>query len=230
MHYKNVLLLLLVLVACGPSPTPTLTAKQIAQNASDKMSSVTSFHFSIELTGRRKTIDPLATLALRHAEGDVVRPNKAQSRIKVSLGGIIAEVRAVGIGEKQWLTNPLTQRWETAPAGWGYNPAVLFDAQTGLSSLLTRVEGLGRTSDETLDGQRHYRLSGKVAAQEAAMMTANMVSASDVSFTTWIGADDFLMRKIHIVEKGASEPESTEWDIVLSAFDKPVTIEAPSLK
>src|SRR5205823_6580904 len=109
-----------------------LTAEQIAQRSAERTSQINSFHFTIDLTGRAKTIDPLATLALRHAEGDVARPDRAQSKIKVSLSGIILEVQAIGIGSKQWLTNPLSQRWETAPENWGYNPSVLFDGQKGI--------------------------------------------------------------------------------------------------
>jgi LppX/LprAFG-like lipoprotein len=160
----------------------------------------------------------------------VVRPDKAQSKIKVALSGIIVEVQAVGIGDKQWLTNPLTQRWEAAPPNWGYNPAVLFDAQTGIASLLQRVADLTRAGDDALDGKTHYKLTGKIAGKDVAPMTAYMVTGSDVSFTLWVGADDFILRKVHISEKDAGESEATEWDIALSAFDNPVKIEAPVVK
>jgi len=228
--------LLVLLAACAPNaaptptPIPTPTPRQIAQQSATQMALIKSFHFSIDLTGRRKTIDPLATLVLRHADGDVARPDKAQSKIKVSAGGLIVEVQAVGIGDKQWLTNPLTQRWEEAPANWGYNPAVLFDTRTGLASLLQRVESLMRTADDSLDGKTHVRLTGKIAGTEVATMTAGMITGSDVSFTLWIGADDFILRKVHLTERDANEPEATEWDIVLSAFDKPVSIEPPVVR
>lgn len=229
MKLQLICLLILFITSCFPSPapvTPTPTPQQIAQKSSDRMTSINAFHFSIDLSGRRKTIDPLGTLALRHADGDVVRPDKAQSKIKVSLSGIIAEVQAIGIGDRQWLTNPLTQRWEEAPPNWGYNPAVLFDPKTGLASLLQRVESLSRVADESLDGKTHFRLTGKIAGQEVAPMSAGMITG-DVAFTLWIGADDFILRKVHLSEKETGETDATEWDILLSAFDKPVSIEPP---
>src|SRR2546430_11488325 len=142
---------LCLVVACTPNPTAVLTADQIAQRAADKMQTINSVHFSIDVTGRSKAIDALGTLLLRRAEGNVLRPDRAKSRLRVSLGGLLVEIQAVAIGEQQWLTNPLTQRWEPAPAGWGYNPAVLFDPQRGLASLLNRSRNLSRGADDTLD-------------------------------------------------------------------------------
>ena len=219
--------LLLFLSACAPAPTPVLTAEQIAQRSADRTAQINSFHFTIDLAGRAKTIDPLATLVLRHAEGDVARPNRAQSKIKVSISGLIIEVQAIGIADKQWLTNPLSQRWEAAPANWGYNPSVLFDGQKGIPALLHRVTGLTRLPDESFDGKTHYKLSGKISAQDAGPMTAYMVTGSDVTFTLWVGADDSLLRKVHITEKDTPDADPTEWDIVLSAFDTPVNIQPP---
>lgn len=207
-----------------------LTAEQIAQRSAQRSSQVNSFHFTIDLSGRPKTIDPLATLSLRHADGDVARPDRAQSRIKVSVSGLVVEVQAIGIGSQQWLTNPLSQRWESAPANWGYNPSVLFDAQKGIPALLQRVTGLTRLSDESLDGKLHYRLSGKINPQDVAPMTAYMVTGSDVTFTLWVGADDSLLRKVHITEKADAGADPTEWDIVLSNFDAPVTIQPPPVQ
>ena len=51
-----------------------------------------------------------------------------------------------------------------------------------------------------------------------------------ITFTMWLGVDDFLIRKIVITEKDANDPAATEWVMALSAFDKPVMIEAPSIQ
>jgi len=219
-------LALALLAACAPA-TPQLTAAQIAERAAARMAAVRSFHFAIEVSGQRKTIDPLGQLALRRAGGDVLRPDRAQSVIRVALSGFNVDVKAVGIGMRQWLTNPLSGRWEEAPAGWGYNPAVLFDAQSGLATLLKRVDGLARGGDEARDGQNHTRLSGSLPGRDVAPMTAYMVTGEQVTFTLWVGADDFVLRKIHLTERESAGADPTEWDIVLSAFDQPVTIEAP---
>ncbi len=222
-------LLVFALTACAPATPTPLSAEQIAQNAAEKSAGVSSFHFTIDLSGRPKTIDAVGTLALRHAEGDVVRPDRAQSKIKVALSGVIVEIQAIGIGNQQWLTNPLSQKWEQVPSGWGYNPAVLFDPQQGIASLLSRVKGLTRAEDDNLAGTPLYRLTGNIAGAEVAPMTANMVTGSDASFTLWIGSSDFLLRKVHISEKYDASSETTEWDITLSSFNQPITITAPSL-
>ena len=221
------LLLMFFLAACAPSPTPQLSAKQIAQQGSAKMLTIKTLHFTMDLQGRRKVIDPTGALVLRHAEGDLASPDKAKSQIKVAFSGLIVEVRAIGIGDKQWLTNPLTQRWELLPPNWGYNPAVLFDGQKGMTSLLARVDNLERAADENYEGKLHYRLTGKIAGQEIAPYTGYMITGSDVTFTMWIGAADFIIRKIVVTEKDANDSEATDWVMALSAFDKPVSIEAP---
>lgn len=217
-------LLLALLAACLPSASPPLTARQIASQSAARMVALRSLHFTIEVKGASKPIDPLGQLLLRRAEGDVVRPDRAQSRIRVALAGVIVEIQAISIGDTLWLTNPVTRRWEQAPPGWSYNPAVLFDSRQGLTSLLERA-ALERAPDESLDGKAHYRLTGELAGSELAPMTAGMITGA-VRFTLWIGADDFLLRRVHLTESGpGSEP--TEWDIVLSGFERPVTIEPP---
>ena len=59
-------------------------------------------------------------------------------------------------------------------------------------------------------------------------MTANMVTGSDVSFTVWVGADDSIVRRLHIRERNAGDKDSTEWEIVLSGFEQPLSIEPPT--
>ena len=95
---------------------------------------------------------------------------------------------------------------------------------------MRRATGLTRLADEALDGKPHYRLTGKIGAEDIAPMTAYMVTGSDVSFTLWIGAGDSLLRRVHITEKETVAADPTEWDIVLSAFDIPVSIQPPPVQ
>ena len=125
------------------------------------MLSAHSLHFIMELAGRPVFLDEPPSMALKRAEGDVVRPDQMRAIVKVSSFGLTSELGIVGIGNDQYITNPMNQQWEKlAPGvGWYFDPALLFDPQVGIEAILTGSEWSFGT-EEQIEEQVHHRLHG----------------------------------------------------------------------
>src|SRR5512136_2219771 len=124
---------LLIAASCGPSPAPTPVPTEVAGEAAAKMQAANSFHFVIAVTGKAAFLDANKTMALKKAEGDLVRPDRARAIAKVTTMGMASEIGIITIGEQQYATNPVTQKWQEVPpeARWDLDLARLFDAEDG---------------------------------------------------------------------------------------------------
>ena len=192
------------------------------------MMTTNSLHFVIELSGEETYLDSPQTLALRRAEGDLVRPDQMRGIVKVSSFGAVAEVAIIGLGDEQYITNPLNQQWVKLPPdyGWYFDPTLIFDPEYGIGPILNETAWTFG-AEEKIEGQPHRRLHGQLPAEQIAPLTAGMIRAGEVTMDAWVGQQDAYVRRIQIVELESDPEDPTHWLIEFSAFDKPVDIEAP---
>lgn len=223
----------LLVVSCrtptpGPTPTPTPSPVEIARRAGERMLSTSSLHFIIELSGRLTYLDSPPTLALKRAEGDLVRPDRVRGIVKVSSFGVVSEVAIIGLGDEQYITNPLNQQWERLPPGYGwyFDPILIFDPEHGIEPILNKTAWTFGTEEE-IEGQTHYRLHGGLSGEQISPLTSGMIGPGEVTVDAWVGQQDAYVRRIQIVELESDPENPTHWLIEFSAFDKPVDVEAP---
>lgn len=211
-----------------PTPSPTPSPVEIARQAGERMLSINSLHFTIKLSGRLTYLDFPPTLALKRAEGDLLRPDRVRGIVKVSSFGIMSEVAIIGLGDEQYITNPLNQRWEKLPPGYGwyFNPALIFDPEYGIESILSETAWTFGAEEE-IEGQAHHCLHGQLPGERVSPLTSGMIKSGEVTVDAWVGQQDAYVRRIQIVELESDPENPTHWLIEFSAFDKPVDIEAP---
>lgn len=237
------LILLLILVAisawlpaCSFATPPAPPPRDLVTQAAQKFQTIQSLHFVIEFSGDPTYLDRAHTLALRRVEGDVVRPDRMRATVKASLPGAFVQINAIGIGEQQFATNPLNNKWEKIPTEWGFNPAVLFQASSGLGALMMQAQNLTALADDNIENQRHYRLRGDIAGTSVAPITGWLVSEGNIQVELWISASDAAVHRIRLTEvlpnatpaRGTPIPP-TQWTIDLNKFDVPVEIKPPDL-
>ncbi len=188
-----------------------------------------SLHFIIELSGEEAYLDDSRTMVFKRAEGDLVRPDQVRAVVKVSSFGAVAEVAIVGLGDEQYITNPLNQQWVKLPAdyGWYFDPTLMFDAEVGIASTLNETAWTFGAEEEKIGGQPHCHLHGQLSAEQIAPLTAGMIGTGEVTLDMWVGEADGYVRRIQIVEPESDPQDPTHWLIEFSAFDEPVDIEAP---
>lgn len=219
--------LALLLLSCGrPAPPPA----EIAARAGQAMAQVQSFHFAITVEGGPAYIDPESSLSLRSMEGDLVRPDRVQARLKVGAAGLaVIELRFIGIGQDQFLTRPITGQWQPLPAGWGFDPTILFDPEQGIEAVLKRAQWQAQVGEERVGKARCYHLHGSAQGKDMAPITAWTIVAEQVEVEAWVGKGDSLLYQLRITEPPQEEGgHPIIWLLAFSAFDQPVTIERPA--
>lgn len=244
MSYRNFFLtgLLFVLsshllLACGGEPTPTATATpaispmEIATRAADVMLAAESLHFSIERGGALVYIDDNQLLAFKRAEGDFGLPDRLRATVRIITAFTPVNIGMIVLGGEQYATDPITGQWGLLPPEWGqFNLAVLFDPEVGLQRLLKDgIVDLALAGTEELEKQPHYHLTGWVNGERMSDATLGFIGDGDVEVEVWIGAEDFYMRRLYIVEPATDSADPTTWDMMFSRMGQPVEINAPPI-
>ena len=222
--------LLPLLAACASPPTPLPSAAQLLEQSARAMQNLRSVHFTIERSGAPAYVDPGNTFIFRRATGEFVAPDAARAAVRVIGPALVAEVNVVSIGDQYWETNPLTGQWASYP-GLGYNPASLFNAQTGLSALmrndLTDAQLMGLEELEDLPGAKLFHLTATAPGAPLMAMTADMIGRGRVTFDWWIEPDTYRVLRLRVVEPETDSHDPTAWVIDFDQFDAGVSIEPP---
>ena len=136
--------------------------------------------------------------------------------------GITVDLATISVGERTWLTSPLTGRWEELRAGTGFNPAIFFGPE-GWAPLLTED-----MSDAVVTGVSggEYVVTGRVAEHRVEFLTAGIATDQDVAIDLHIDAETLHLTHAEFTTVG--DEGTTDWEIDLFDFDEPVTIEPPT--
>ena len=226
------LFILLALASCSePDPTPP-PIEEIITAASDKMAGLDGFHFNINMSGLPVFLDGDQTLALGKAEGFYTKPDQAMGAVSIQAPGLVTNVDVISIGQRQWLTNILTGSWMEMPPEWGFNPAVLFDANHGFLAILTSdlrdpvvvgLEKLDKGPDEEL-----YIIEGTLAGARLADLTLGLLGPEDLDVRLWIHPDDHAVYRVIVTNPaGSNEENGSVWQLDFDQLGKTVTIEPP---
>lgn len=215
-----------------PAPTPTPTPQDIIQQAVDRLTTTSGFHFGVNLSGAPAYLDPTGTIAFRTAVGDFVAPDRAQAAVRAAAFGLLTDVNVISIGPDQWQTNILTKQWEQLPPDFGFNPGALFDAANGLPAILTAdLSNAALNGREKIEGgpdQELIVISGQVAGERLAVISGGLIGPQAVDVTLWIAPDTYEIVRILVNEP---EPDSEEgasvWQLDFSNYDQEVVINAP---
>ena len=227
------LLLLAIGLACTsqPAPTPTappesITAEEVMARAAKRFEALRSFHFKMTHQGGGTPI--VKSFEMEVAEGDVAAPDRMRANIEAKAGGLFLELSAISIGDSTYLTNPFTQRYEDLSDA--ITPGGFFDPAEGVGNIIREATNVSLMANETLDNVSVFHLAGTVLSEELKAITGSAVEGETIEAELWIGKEDFLVRRLTL--KGRitkDEAERITRTINLSAFDQPVTIEAPEV-
>lgn len=226
----------LVVSACGSSnkqqtpaatPAPTPTPRAILDAASARWGQVKSAHYTLTIDGN-VYLDDQHTLALRGAQGDLLRPNSATAKANISLAGANVSINMIAVGNSQFITNPITGKWQQAPQGLNYNPSIIFDPQNGIQGVLRKAQDLSLVGNEQVNGAATQHLRGKVARAAVTPMTGNAFKGDPIDFDIWVTKDTRDIVKIVLHDTASDQGASpATWTLLMSKLNSPVTIATP---
>ncbi len=218
----GLLAIVLTLTACGGTNTPT--AQQVIANAQAAIRKVTSYHFNL-------VVDHPGTsgiLTITSADGDILVPDKLKANANVLALGSVAKVQIIAIGATEYITDPITEKWQTIPSL--FDPRPLSDPQMGVASILGHIQNPSAPTDSNVDGTSCWSISGVLGSQYlAGIATGGPAPAgSKAAVTTCIGKADtlpYLIRLSGVAAEGDSA--TTVRTFKLSKFGESLTITAP---
>jgi hypothetical protein len=218
-------LVALLIAGCGGGAKPAVDPATVIDDAVPAMQGLKSFHFVYEVQ-KPQDAKPVQGLEIARITGDVTADGKMKASIDLLQNGIPLQANFVAAGDVHYIQDPTTQKWQSLPAA--ISPVGKLDLSTGAIQVLKKIDKLEYVGTEDVGGTKTYHLKGQVPPAEVAAIAGGSNATKPYAGDVWIGVDDHLVRRIRIVgAAGSGEDPETVRVIDISAFDQPVTIEAP---
>lgn len=214
------LVLVLLTAACGREAAEApADLSYLLERAQAAMAAVDTASFEMTRAGAPVTIEGLE---FSSAVGRFAAPDSAEAVLSMRAGDITVQMGTISVGERTWLTNPLTGRWEELTPGTGFNPAVLFDAYGGWVAMLADLRDPSFVGRE--GGAHHLR--GALPPARVELLTAGFAADQSVVVDLWLDEDSGRIRRLEMSTAG--EAGVSDWTITLSDYGEPVDIEPPA--
>ena len=234
----------------GPDRAQGLTPAQLLAQSSDALAAAHSFRIGLKAAGDISlTNPPSGPAALLNGplelsgEGPVEPPDKASIDISLKVAGLPLQVNLTRVGGEVFL-GALGQDFKIALPP---EQVALLDLGALYPTLVGWTSDPADAGRENIDGTDTAKVTGTVDAAKALadlgpLLGAETISAADAQKAVrtgtvefWIGTQDLLPRRIHLVLQGdgsgiSSTVGAVDLDLTadLSAFGDPVDITAPT--
>lgn len=209
----------LLVAACGGSAQSAPPADAVRLDASAAMATVTAASFTIVRDGAPITI---SGLEFASATGVYAAPDRARAVLEVKAGDVTARLGTIAVGDRVWLTDPVTGRWNELDPGTGFNPAVVFDVDVGWAAILGT--DMADAVSESKDADR-VLLTGTVSADRVGVLTAGLAEPQPTEIEMLIDRSSWRLAIVAFETSGPNGVSS--WRIEISDYDEPVDVEPP---
>jgi hypothetical protein len=209
--------------ATGPAPS----TQQLLSTFKEQIRSVKSLHVVMQ-TQNTGPADPQQTQVL-NVDGDVVMPDKVKAQATVVLSGQKVQVSLISVDGNQYVTDPVTGQWRVMNGV--LDPATLTNPDTGIVSILGKVQNLSQPTASNANGTPCWNVNGTLDAQNVAFLTGGGAPAgSQLQVSACFGQNDSLPYHISIVGQAArgDTPQTTR-TFDLSNYNEQITITAPQI-
>ena len=218
-------------------------AAGLLKQSAAAMAAVTSFTFSMKTVQGKTQL--FGNFELQDVEGAVQRPDRFKADITVGASIVSLTVKVIGIGNRVWVTNPMSadETYVEASAGEGDSSADTLSNLLNPDRLfVAAVEAIQNPSidgSEQVDGVDATRINGTVdlstlpivsaiATPGAGGSIAGFIDLGPKKLTAWIDATGLIHR---IQVEGAFTSQETA-DVVreidLTNFNSPQEVEPPT--
>ena len=211
--------------ATGLSSKPT--TQQLLAAVEKNYKTVSSFHVVLQVNNPGKASS--SQVEIRSANGDVVMPDKVKAQATVVLSGQAVSVDLVSIGDTQYITDPITGQWRVIKGL--LDPRTLTNPNTGIISLLNKVQKLTQPTDDSVGGVPCWRVSGLLDAKYLAFFTGGGAPAGTMLQTTaCVGKADALLYQVKVTGQAApGDTPDTTYLFNISKYNENITITAPQV-
>lgn len=210
-------------VSLGPKPT----TQQLLTTLQKNFRTVSTFHVVMQVDNAGTP--PAGSIQIRTANGDVIMPDKVSAQANIVLSGQVVGVKLISVGANQYVTDPITGQWRVIKGL--LDPRSLTNPNTGLISLVGKVQNVSQPSDDSVNGTPCWRITGQLDAKYLAFLTGGGVPAGTMLQTSaCIGKADGLPYEVKVVGMAAvGDTNNTTYSFELSNYNENVSITAPQI-
>jgi len=199
-------------------------AELIIAASAEAMGAVTSVRFDLQHSGASVYIDPVESLALQAVIGRFIVPDEADALVTVNVNdNLKTELGAVAVGPDVWMSNPITGKFEPLPVGYNIDPRTFFDPRGGWQPLLADITDPVFVAVE----DNRYHLTGTATAAQIEIVTAGLVSGTDVAVDLWIHPVTAVVTRVEFPTD--AENGRSDWVLELSEYGEEFSIVAPDV-
>jgi lipoprotein LprG len=224
----------LMMATCSLSPPEDLPAEDILTRAVERTAQLEGFAFSMVREGTRAYFDPEETVAFRRVEGVFMAPDAVQALVRVVTPGMVSEFQILSLGNQQWFTNVVTGAWEMAPADWSFNPATLFEPESGMAYVLKEdlIDPvlMDVVQIDELPGRDLYYVAADLRGDHIYFLSYGLIASENMQVELWIEPRTFEIHRIVLTENLPNEMEPRVWQLDFWDFNVFVEIIAPEVQ
>jgi hypothetical protein len=219
---------LLLSTACGGDEDgdggAEISAEDALMRTEEAWQNVRSFHF--RLTHENGSTEIPLNLQLTTAEGDFVLPDRLRAEVEAEAGNIDVSVNAIAIGDRTWITNPFTRRFQSLSGTISLRD--IFDPAELVATAIGSIRNATIVGQESVDGVPSYRIRGELDSAVLTEALGIVEPGQVLEVELWSGVEDGLPRQVRL--EGPLNPDE-EADIArelrLSRFNETVDIQPP---
>ena len=222
-------LLALALVACGggsdskPSANAP-SAADLLQKSGAATKAAKSFHFNFTQDANATMPMPLS-FRLVSAEGDYAAPDRIKAGVKAKAASANVSVDVIGVGERTWITNPFTRKWQSLP---DTTVADIADPSAIVGALLTGLKDPKVVGERTSTASRPTASPARSIPPSLRSAFSTVESGFTNNIDLWLGANDSLPRRARIAgQLYKDDPSNVTRQVDLTKYGTAVDIKAP---
>ena len=206
-------------------PTSSLSALQILQRASEKMTALKSAHFI--MTDEGETSAKFFGMTFQSMEGQIRLPDSFSVSVEAvtSLGFFKVNIVAA---QGQAFMGDIFVKDEWNPIPFDDLPFNFANLGLTLNSIVPAIQDPVVTGVEEVGGVTSWRIEGVVSSETLKTLVTGADEGFQVALQIWIGQDQHLLRKIGIQgQVFEQDSPGVVRVLVIDRFDEPVEIVLP---
>jgi len=215
-----------------PVPATVAPATQASiDRARARFDKVNALHFALGIEGL-VYIDAARSQRLLAADGDLLRPDRVSATGRVAISSINVQLKFIQIADAAYLTSPITGRWQNAPAGFSYDPRIVFDPANGVTAILGRVNTWVLVDIPKVGGVDTQHLHGVVPTAAVDALVTNSLRGDNVDVDVYIEGKNSDVVRLILAEQPAAITDGTtpaKWTLDLSKQNEALKIDAPMI-
>lgn len=205
--------------ACSKADLPE--ASILTKESAAATAAIEKTHLWLKVNG-----EPFG-VRVREVDGDVDKAGNAKGFIKVNMSGTLIEGDFVLVDGQAYFKGPTGgyEEYTVERTKALYDTTVILDPERGLAHLLEVATDTKTEDEDTVDGRKVYKVTGKLPKKEVRPMVPGL--SEDLTVTFWIPAEGprHLVRVWFFTPN--ADPAVPTVEAKLTNIDKPFDVSKP---